>query len=160
MILIYSSTTGTGELGVLFFLSLIINYYLDLNYVLESRSLLLIQVLLMDVRCSFICFTVFLVIFALAILIFIVIILTLARSNNFVCIFLYLQRASLVGFFYLPFLILLFFFDLVFLSFLFCLFSSCFYFFSWFFPFFILSFLFLLFSFSVSYFSLFHLSLF
>ena len=67
----------------------------------------------MDVRCSFICFTFFLVIFALAILIFIVIILTLACSNNFVCIFLYLQRASLVGFF---FLILLFFFDLVFFS--------------------------------------------
>ena len=64
----------------------------------------------MDVRCSFICFTFFLVIFALAILIFIVIILTLACSNNFVCIFLYLQRASLVGFFF----ILLFFFDLVF----------------------------------------------
>ena len=40
----------------------------------------------------------FLVVFALAILIFIVIILTLAFSNNFVCIFLYLQRASLVGF--------------------------------------------------------------
>ena len=62
----------------------------------------------MDVRCSFICFTFFLIIFALAILIFIVTILTLARSNNFVCIFLYLQRASLVGFFDLPFLILLF----------------------------------------------------
>ena len=45
-----------------------------------------------------------LVVFALAILIFIVIILTIARSNNVVCIFLYLQRASLVGFFYLPFL--------------------------------------------------------
>ena len=103
---------------------------------------------------------VFLVVCALPILIFIVTILTLARSNNFVCIFLCLQRASLVGFcdlaffylpfliflFYLPFLIFLFylafFFDLVFLSFLFCLFSSCFYFFSWFFPFFILSFLF------------------
>ena len=39
------------------------------------------------------------VIFALAILMFIVTILTLAHSNNFVCIFLYLQRASLVGFF-------------------------------------------------------------
>ena len=93
----------------------------------------------MDVRCSFICFTFFLVIFALAILIFIVIILTLACSNNFVCIFLYLQRASLVGFFFLScfFSLILFF-----LSFLFCLFSSCFYFFSWFFPFFILSFLF------------------
>ena len=50
----------------------------------------------------------FLVVFALAILIFIVIILTLARSNNFVCIFLCLQRASLVGFFDLPFFILLF----------------------------------------------------
>ena len=59
MILIYSSTTGTGELGVLFFLSLIINYYLDLNYVLESRSLLLIRVLLMGARCSFIYFTFF-----------------------------------------------------------------------------------------------------
>ena len=59
---------------------------------------------------------VFLVVCALAILIFIVTILTLARSNNFVCIFLCLQRASLVGFFfYLPFLIFLFylaFFDL------------------------------------------------
>ena len=50
MKLLYSSTTGTGELGVLFFLSLIINYYLDLNYVLESRSLLLIRVLLMGAR--------------------------------------------------------------------------------------------------------------
>ena len=55
----------------------------------------------------------FLVVFALAILIFIVIILTLARSNNFVCIFLYLQRASLVGVFwfllYYFFLVLSFF---------------------------------------------------
>ena len=42
---------------------------------------------------------VFLALFALAILIFVEIILTLARSNNFVYIFLYLQRASLVGFF-------------------------------------------------------------
>ena len=66
---------------------------------------------------------VFLVIFALAILIFIVIILTLACSNNFVCIFLYLQGQlgwvflscffSLIWFFDLPF------FDLPFLSFLF-----------------------------------------
>ena len=45
---------------------------------------------------------------------FIVIILTLACSNNFVCIFLYMQRASLVGFFiflffYLPFFDLPFF---------------------------------------------------
>ena len=78
----------------------------------------------------------FLVIFALAILIFIVIILTLACSNNFVCIFLYLQRASLVGFFDLAFFSLILFFHLSF----FCLFSSCFYFFSWFFPFFILPF--------------------
>ena len=46
---------------------------------------------------------VFLVVCALAILIFIVTILTLARSNNFVCIFLYLQRASLVGFFWSSF---------------------------------------------------------
>ena len=60
---------------------------------------------------------VFLVVCALAILIFIVTILTLARSNNFVCIFLCLQRASLVGFFDLPF------FDLPFLSFLFFGFS-------------------------------------
>ena len=66
----------------------------------------------MDVRCSFIFFT-FLVILALAILIFIVTILTLACSNNFVCIFLFMQRASLVGFFDLPF------FDLPFLIFLF-----------------------------------------
>ena len=127
MILLYSSTTGTGELGVLFFLSLIINYYLDLNYVLESRSLLLIRVLLMGARCSFIYFTFFLVVFALAILIFIVIILTLARSNNFVCIFLCLQRASLVGFFDLPFFdlaffsLILFFSSFLFLSFQFLL---------------------------------------
>ena len=94
-------------------LPLIINYYLGLNYVLESRSLLLIRVLLMDVRCSFIFFT-FLVIFALAILIFIVTILTLARSNNFVCIFLYLQRASLVGFFFLSSFFFIFLFDLAF----------------------------------------------
>ena len=68
----------------------------------------------MDVRCSFICFTFFFsVIFALAILIFIVTILTLAHKNNFVCIFLYLQRASLVGFFFY----LAFFFDLVFFIF-------------------------------------------
>ena len=85
---------------------------------------------------------VFLVVCALAILIFIVTILTLARSNNFVCIFLCLQRASLVGFcdlafFYLPSLWSCFFFNLSF-----CPFNSCFYFFSWFFPFFILSFLF------------------
>ena len=79
--------------------------------------MLLIRVLLMDVRCSFICFTFFLVILALAILIFIVIILTLARSNNFVCIFLCLQRASLVGFFLSSFVDLAFFFDLVFFIF-------------------------------------------
>ena len=45
---------------------------------------------------------------------FIVIILTLACSNNFVCIFLYMQRASLVGF--LIFLFLIFLFYLAFLS--------------------------------------------
>ena len=43
-----------------------------------------------------------------------------------------------MGFFLSSFFSLILFF----LSFLFCLFSSCFYFFSWFFPFFILSFLF------------------
>ena len=77
--------------------------------------------------------SVLLSVFALAILIFIVIILTLARSNNFVCIFLYLQRASLVGLLIFPFLVS---FVLLF----------------WFFPF-------LLLPFSFSYFSLFHLSL-
>ena len=66
---------------------------------------------------------IFLVIFALAILIFIVTILTLAHSNNFVCIFLCLQRASLVGFFIFLFLILLFFFDLVFFYLSFFVFS-------------------------------------
>ena len=63
----------------------------------------------------------FLVVFALAILIFIVIILTLARSNNFVCIFLCLQRASLVGFFDLAFFFDLVFFIFPFLSFQFLL---------------------------------------
>ena len=55
-------------------------------------------------------------------MIFIVIILTLACSNNFVCIFLYLQRASLVGFFfYLAFFLLSCFFIFPFLSFQFLL---------------------------------------
>ena len=73
---------------------------------------------------------------------FIVIILTLACSNNFVCIFLYMQRASLVGFliflfylpffdlpflillFYLPFFLILFFFYLSFFVFLVLAFTS------------------------------------
>ena len=50
---------------------------------------------------------------------FIVIILTLACSNNFVCIFLYMQRASLVGFLIFLFLIFLFY-----LSFFISLFSD------------------------------------
>ena len=58
---------------------------------------------------------------------FIVIILTLACSNNFVCIFLYLQRASLVGVFYLAFLssfFLILFFYLSFFVFLVLAFTS------------------------------------
>ena len=84
----------------------------------------------------FLHFFTFLVILALAILIFIVTILTLACSNNFVCIFLYMQRASLVGFFFIfPF------FDLPF----YIPFLSSFFIFPFFFGF--------------SYFSLFHLNL-
>ena len=50
------------------------------------------------------------------------IILTLACSNNFVCTFLYLQRASLVGFFFLScFFSLILFFIFPFLSFQFLL---------------------------------------
>ena len=79
---------------------------------------------------------VFLVVCALAILIFIVTILTLARSNNFVCSSFACRGPAWLGFFDLPFFYLAFFLWSCFLSFLFCLLSSCFYFFSWFFPFF------------------------
>ena len=114
----------------MFFLRLIINYYLDL-YLCTGTWIFIINTGVANGCKMFLhLLHVFL---ALAILIFIVIILTLARSNNFVCIFLYLQRASLVGFliflflillFYLPFFLILFFFYLSFFVFLVLAFTS------------------------------------
>ena len=116
----------------LFFLRLIINYYLD-RYLRTGTWIFIVNTgLLMGAR------------FCFGTIDFIVIILTLASSNNFVCIFLYLQRASLVGFFIFLFILLFYLslFYLPFSSFLFLifLFSDLVFFYLSFFVFLVLAF--------------------
>ena len=118
MILFIIYCNWYGRARGMFFLRLIINYYLD-RYLCTGTWIFIINTGVANGCKMFLhlLHVFFLVMFALAILIFIVTILTLARSNNFVCIILCLQRASLVGFFLSSFFILLFY--LPFLIFLF-----------------------------------------